>query len=540
MNKLYWIWLAVAIGCALAPACGDDDDSGKDAGTDSDTDTDSDSDTDTDTDSDTDTDTDSDTDGDCTPVDSATLDHGDAIALTVDISAGSNQITLSCEEEPGGADQVIALSLAQPGDLVVTTTSGVHIFAVFPAGPSAAECPESTSEYGCFDPFYDGMYLVYPDLPAGDALLVVSEFAPDAAAAHDFSVAFYPADGEICNNGASDDSDEDVDCDDADCADVAYCLDEICDNGIDDNLNGVVDCLETPCIGTAECTGGDCAPDLDLGVLTPLTEYPVSFDTTTDGADNLALPCATVTDVVEYVIGLTVDLEARLSMDLTQAAELDHALGFFVEGGEGSTCVDWTIECYDAIVQSVEGAYLNGGAPLAPGTYYVILEVNNNAGPVDLVFTAEPDCEEGYVWDDVDQQCEPWECTTVDLGTWDGTPINEAGDSCTGTKLFGNSETNCTGYPAGGEELIYSLVVPDGETIDVTMTPDTENAQDSALYLLAECLDFSRETCLAGVDETLGGEAETLSYTNDSGDVQTVYVYADAYSGCGAITLDIE
>jgi hypothetical protein len=440
----------------------------------------------------------------------------------------------------GGSEQVIALNLAQAGDLVVTSTSGVHIFAVFPAGASEGECPESSSELGCFDPFYEGMYLVYPDLPAGDALLAVSEYAPDAAGEVDFTIAFYPADGEICNNGESDDADEDVDCDDADCASVAYCLDEICDNEIDDNLNDVIDCVEMSCVGSAECTGGDCTPDEDLGLLTPLTDYPVSFDTTTDGADNLALPCATVADTVEYVIGFTVDVDALIGLDLTQAAEEDHSMGFFVEGGEGSTCVDWELECYDSVVQTVEGAYLNLGQAVVPGTYYVVFEVKNNAGAVDLNFTAEPVCDIGYLWDDVDYQCEPWECTTVDLGTWDGTPISETGDSCTGTTLFGSTETNCTDYPAAGEELIYSLIVPDGETIQVTMTPGTDNTQDSSLYLLSDCLDFTRETCLAGIDETLDAEAETVSYTNDTGDALTVYLYADAYTGCGEITLDIE
>lgn len=128
----------------------------------------------------------------------------------------------------------------------------------------------------------------------------------------------------------------------------------------------------------------------------------------------------------------------------------------------------------------------------------------------------------------------------VDLGTFSGTPIIQTGDSCTGTTDYGNSTVSCTSYTASAEELLYSVVVPDGETITVTQTPIGGNTQDSSLYLLDDCADMDAVNCLAGADSTFGGEVETLNWTNTTGANMTVYIVVDAFFGCGQVQLDID
>ncbi len=65
---------------------------------------------------------------------------------------------------------------------------------------------------------------------------------------------------EICNNGADDDGDGFIDCQDPNCAGAAVCqaggAGEICDNGVDDNNNGLADCADPACVNAAGCHGG--------------------------------------------------------------------------------------------------------------------------------------------------------------------------------------------------------------------------------------------------------------------------------------------
>ena len=52
-----------------------------------------------------------------------------------------------------------------------------------------------------------------------------------------------PVRSEDCDNGADDDGDGDVDCEDSDCP----ACPEICDNGIDDDRDGKADCRDLDC-----------------------------------------------------------------------------------------------------------------------------------------------------------------------------------------------------------------------------------------------------------------------------------------------------
>jgi hypothetical protein len=70
---------------------------------------------------------------------------------------------------------------------------------------------------------------------------------------------------ETCDNGADDDGDGAVDCDDSECSTDAACgadtdpgtTDEDCNNGVDDDGDGAEDCDDSDC-----ASDGDCAPTL--------------------------------------------------------------------------------------------------------------------------------------------------------------------------------------------------------------------------------------------------------------------------------------
>jgi hypothetical protein len=72
--------------------------------------------------------------------------------------------------------------------------------------------------------------------------------APDAATPGEQS--FGP---DACIDGVDNDQDGNTDCDDSDCANLAYCAEEICDNGFDDNANQLVDCDDPACSETPLC-----------------------------------------------------------------------------------------------------------------------------------------------------------------------------------------------------------------------------------------------------------------------------------------------
>jgi hypothetical protein len=690
----------------------------------------------------------------CPTDESFSLTHGQAIVLHVNTQMENDTAELSCEEGTNANDRVYRFTVDADGDLVVNYGGDWLIFAVYPEPASINDCFNQGDEYGCYDAFYDGPTGEFSGLTAGTYYLVVSDTDEGQSEESDFFVTFYPAGAEICNNGVDDDGDGDIDCDDADCAAVAFCMDEICGNGVDDDLNGFTDCADMACVGTPACTGGGCTADTDLGTLSSVTPATANFDTT-GGSDSYDLACG-VAGANDHVIAFTLNATALVNVEFTQAGDQDNVIGFYFEGGAGSTCVDYEAFCFNPGATSVGGLLTTD--PLPPATYYFIVEAATvgGGGVGSAVFTTQlicpaqqhdeggvcvwdtcadmdcaaqhmgcndtptpsecegclagyvpaygrcyvagttygatcladgdcpgtglagteafcsggpglggpstggmcysvntpectangqpcsddadsrcvvstgtgnaycfhacaadtdcrpgyfcmadifgsgqmacmpiPDCSTsgcndpgstlycdaggsdmcwvdacnptnpclseanstgvcandldsficecnaGYLWNSTAADCQLCDDTTTDLGTFAGAAIQATGDSCTGTSAYSPAGTTCTGWDAAGQELVYRLIVNNGDTINVTMTPISGNGQDSSLYLLSSCTDFDANTCLAGADATFGGEAETASYTNSTGAALTVYIVADAFSGCGDIQLDI-
>ncbi len=69
---------------------------------------------------------------------------------------------------------------------------------------------------------------------------------------------------EVCDDGADNDCDGDVDCNDADCSGDPACSctpsAEVCDDGADNDCDGATDCNDSDCTGDPACAGCTLAP----------------------------------------------------------------------------------------------------------------------------------------------------------------------------------------------------------------------------------------------------------------------------------------
>jgi len=143
-------------------------------------------------------------------------------------------------------------------------------------------------------------------------------------------------------------------------------------------------------------------------------------------------------------------------------------------------------------------------------------------------------CNEGYIWDDDADACIAFECSAIDLGTFNGTRIEQTGDTCDGTSLYnagGNGVSSCTRYTSEDKELVYKLTVPAGGAVKVHMEPTDF---DASLWVTTSCDDVLGLKCVVGADDP-----ETLVIDNDTTEDQTYYIIADAYENCGEFTLTV-
>ena len=96
-----------------------------------------------------------------------------------------------------------------------------------------------------------GNYVLFEGVTL-DTLTITPWMANDRSNFHGVGmtgIQLVSANAEICGNGADDDGDGDVDCEDSDCP----ACPEICDNGIDDDRDRDIDCDDEDCSGVEPC-----------------------------------------------------------------------------------------------------------------------------------------------------------------------------------------------------------------------------------------------------------------------------------------------
>lgn len=81
----------------------------------------------------------------------------------------------------------------------------------------------------------------------------------------------------------------------------------------------------------------------------------------------------------------------------------------------------------------------------------------------------------------------------------------------------------CTSRTSNGPDLTYSVTVPDGNVLSLSIDPGF----DAHLYLVDDCSDTGT-SCIAGMDQVGVGEVERLEVLNDSGQEETYTLIVDS------------
>lgn len=399
----------------------------------------------------------------CAADDVISLDRGQVVAMHVDTYSDDDTVNVSCEDGPGTPDHLVAITLEATSDLVVTYPSDWLVFALFNEPSSPADCYTGANEISCLDPYEVGSWLVWPNLAAGTYYLAISDWSTDMSQEIDYYISAYAPGGEICDNGIDDDGDGDVDCADSDCDTSGFCAEEICDNGVDDNYNGMTDCLDYQCVGQTACTGGGCTADTDLGVITSVQTYEVAFNTA-GASDSYTLPCGSPA-AGDHVVAFTLAHDSNVTVEFTQSAAGANTIGFFFEGGPGSTCIDQEYFCFTPSAASVAG-YLTD-RPLPPGNYYFIVEAAPTGGQVTMSFSVTLVCPSGQhdeggtcVWD----TCADLDCVAVNMDCND-TPTPSVCEGCLAgyASAYGRCILENTGY---GDPCEKNADCPGTQTAD--------------------------------------------------------------------------
>ncbi len=171
----------------------------------------------------------------------------------------------------------------------------------------------------------------------------------------------------------------------------------------------------------------------------------------------------------------------------------------------------------------------------------------------------DSDCPEGQICDDAGQCVEP-ECNNdADCPEGQACVANQCvvpaqGDACgnpfvvtglpfaaTGVDIgiFANNfwfdGESCTGYSNSGADAVYAVTLAAGQNVSITLG----STFDGALYVLGECFGgpLTLGACLAGADEGLANESETISLQPAT--AGTYYVVVDVWSGGASGTFDL-
>jgi hypothetical protein len=102
-------------------------------------------------------------------------------------------------------------------------------------------------------------------------------------------------------------------------------------------------------------------------------------------------------------------------------------------------------------------------------------------------------------------------------------PINESGNTGCATSNYTLPASNpCTGFTAAGRDVVYTLNVPAGASINLTYT----STADASFYIITDCANPSG-TCVVGADATLTGQPEVINYV--FGVAGTYYLILDSF-----------
>ncbi len=159
---------------------------------------------------------------------------------------------------------------------------------------------------------------------------------------------------------------------------------------------------------------------------------------------------------------------------------------------------------------------------LPAGTYYVVVDGYGSTYPgAEGSYTIALECASCPSAPDPVQGGETC-ADAVSLGDWlHGNAFNIAYD-CTGFTNDYDEDYNCGQYGSSGEDMVYSVCLQPGGTIDITQTGDT----DMVLWMVEDCGNLT--TCVASSDNCCTGADEHFTYTSVAGG--TYFIIVDGYT----------
>lgn len=122
-----------------------------------------------------------------------------------------------------------------------------------------------------------------------------------------------------------------------------------------------------------------------------------------------------------------------------------------------------------------------------------------------------------------------------------GQTINQTIDTSFATNDYQLPDLgSCTGFNSAGPDIVYTIVIPPGGTVNFTLntTPPNGTGFDGSIYLITDC-DDPTGSCLAGGDGCNAlAEVDAFGYTNETASTQTTFLIVDGFvatmeGGCG-------
>lgn len=100
--------------------------------------------------------------------------------------------------------------------------------------------------------------------------------------------------------------------------------------------------------------------------------------------------------------------------------------------------------------------------------------------------------------------------------------VNLSGSTAGAQNNYNPGAAGCTGYTAAGLDVVYMITAYNGQGINLTYT----SSADASFYIVTDCGD-PVASCIAGADDTVSGQAETLSFNFPASG--TYYLVLDSY-----------
>ncbi len=163
---------------------------------------------------------------------------------------------------------------------------------------------------------------------------------------------------------------------------------------------------------------------------------------------------------------------------------------------------------------------------LPAGTYYIVVDGYNGATSAYDLAVSCGDCGGPGPENDT---CEG----AIDLcGEADGMGAFSMPYSTVGAASdYPLGISSCTGYSVTGGDLVYTVCLEPGGTLDVTQTV----THDGAMFLMTDCNDpFS--SCVAGSDNCCSGADEIINYVSVAGGTYYLVVAGYQFEGEGTLS----